>query len=78
MKPKRLALYIAGAAIAVSAAYFFWPDLITAASTFEKSAASTAKGETKGAKGEPKVKASGAAAPSRPSRWPRWWKPTCR
>ena len=54
MKPKRLALYVAGAAIAVSAAYFFWPDLITAASTFEKSAASTAKGESKAAKGETK------------------------
>ena len=47
MKPKRLALYVAGAAIAASAAYFFWPDLITAARTFEKSAASTAKGETR-------------------------------
>jgi multidrug efflux system membrane fusion protein len=66
MKPKRLALYIAGAAIAVSAAYFFWPDLITAASTFEKSAASTAKAETKGAKGEAKgesKRGGGAVAP---------------
>lgn len=54
MKPKRLALYVAGAAIAVSAAYFFWPHLITAAGTFEKSAASTAKGDTKAAKGESK------------------------
>jgi membrane fusion protein, multidrug efflux system len=54
MKPMRLVLYVAGAAIAVSAAYFFWPDLITAASTFEKSLASTAKGETKAAKSETK------------------------
>ena len=54
MKPKRLVLYVAGAAIAVSAAYFFWPDLITAVTTLEKSAASTAKVETKAAKGEAK------------------------
>jgi membrane fusion protein, multidrug efflux system len=54
MKPKRLVMYVAGAAIAVSAAYFFWPDLITAASTFEKSVASTAKGDAKAAKGETK------------------------
>ena len=75
MKPKRLALYVAGAAIAVSAAYFFWPDLITAARTLEKSAASTAKAESKGeAKGEGKR----AAPRSRRSRWPRWSKPTCR
>jgi membrane fusion protein, multidrug efflux system len=54
MKPMRLVLYVAGAAIAVSAAYFFWPDLITAASTFEKSLASTAKGDAKAVKGETK------------------------
>lgn len=48
MKPKRPALYIAGVAIAASAAYFFWPDLITAVTSLEKSAASTAKGEGKG------------------------------
>jgi membrane fusion protein, multidrug efflux system len=66
MKPKRLVLYVAGTAIAVSAAYFFWPDLITAVTSLEKSAASvvsTAKGETKAAKGETKgeSKKGGAA-----------------
>src|SRR5262245_26550414 len=42
MKPRRLALYLAGAALAASAAYFFWPDLIAGARTSEPSAAATA------------------------------------
>jgi multidrug efflux system membrane fusion protein len=40
MKPKRLALYVAGAAIAVSAAYFFWPNL-------NAGTAATTKGDAK-------------------------------
>jgi membrane fusion protein, multidrug efflux system len=40
MKPKRLALYVAGAAIAVSAAYFFWPSM-------NAGTAATTKGDAK-------------------------------
>ena len=47
MKPKRLALGVAGVAVAASAAYFFWPDLIPGARTAEKSAVAIGKGEAK-------------------------------
>ena len=48
MKPKRLALIIAGADVAASAAYFFGPDLIAAALTQEAAKAPAAtKGESK-------------------------------
>jgi membrane fusion protein, multidrug efflux system len=60
MKPKRLAFLFAGAAVAASAAYFFWPDLIGVARTYGISAVSTAKSETKTeTKGE--TKRGGAA-----------------
>ena len=61
MKPKRLALYVAGAAIAVSAAYFFWPDLITAVAHPRKEPASTAKSR-QGVKARAKAKARAACA----------------
>jgi membrane fusion protein, multidrug efflux system len=47
MKPRRLVLGVVGVAVAASAAYFFWPDLIPGARTAEKSAVATGKGETK-------------------------------
>ena len=47
MKPKRLALGVGGVAVAASAAYFFWPDLIPGARTAEKSAVAIGKGEAK-------------------------------
>jgi hypothetical protein len=44
MKPKRLALCVAGAAVAASAAYFFWPDLIAAARTSKRALVSDRQG----------------------------------
>jgi membrane fusion protein, multidrug efflux system len=63
MKPKRLTVFVAGAAVAASAAYFFWADLMAAARTFEVSAAkSEPKADTKSdTKGETKRGGAGLA-----------------
>jgi multidrug efflux system membrane fusion protein len=47
MKPRRLALGVVGVAVAASAAYFFWPDLIAGAGLAEKSVVAAGKGEPK-------------------------------
>src|SRR5215210_4805253 len=47
MKPKRLALGVAGVAVAASAAYFFGPDLIAGSGPAEKSVVASGKGEPK-------------------------------